>query len=133
MHKAGYILSSRTFFIWEGVTQYISKEAIDNTFKYVARAPAGSKIVFTYVLAGFIDGSYIPDGLNSLYKTMMKRKNPLWLCGFAPAEMHEYLSKYNLSLVEDIGSEEFLERYIKPVGRNIKVMDIERTVLAEVK
>jgi len=133
LKKAGYTLSSKTFFIWEGVTQYISKEAIDNTLKYVAQAPTGSRIVFTYVLEGFINGSYIPDGLNILYKAMLKKKSPLWLCGFEPAEMPWYLSKYSLSLIEDVGNEEFLERYIKPRGRDLAVMEIERVILAEVK
>jgi len=133
LKKAGYDLSSKTFFIWEGVTQYISKEAIDNTLKYVAQAPTGSKIVFTYVLKSFINGSYIPDGLNSLHKLTLKKKKPLWFCGFDPAEMHEYLSKYSLSLIEDVGHEEYLERYIKPKGRELTVMEIERTVLATVK
>ncbi len=133
LKKAGYTLSSKTLFIWEGVTQYISKEAVDNTIKYVAQASAGSRIVFTYVLKSFIDGSYIPDGLNSLYKFALKKKNPLWFCGFDPAEMHQYLSEYSLSLIEDVGHEEYLERYIKPKGRDLTVMEIERTVLAEVK
>jgi len=133
LKKAGYTLSSKTFFIWEGVIQYISKEAIDNTLKYVAQAPTSSKIVFTYVLESFINGSYIPDGLNILYKTMLKKKNPLWFCGFEPAEMSEYLSKYSLSLIEDVGHEEYLERNIKPKGRDLTVMEIERTVLAAVK
>ncbi len=133
LKKAGYSLSSTTLFIWEGVTQYISKEAIDNTLQYVAQASTGSKIVFTYVLESFINGSYIPDGLNSLYNTMLKKKNPLWLCGFNPAEMHGYLSKFSLRLIEDVGTEEYLERYIKPKGRDLTVMEIERTVLAEVK
>ena len=115
------------------VTQYISKEAIDNTIKYFAQASTGSRIVFTYVLKSFINGSHIPDGLNLLYKTMLKMRKPFWFCGFAPAEMSEYLSKYSLSLIEDIGNEEYLERYIEPKGRDLTVMEIERTVLAEVK
>jgi len=133
LKKAGYTLSSKTLFIWEGVTQYISKEAIDNTLKYVAQTSTGSRIVFTYVLKSFIDGSNIPDGLNSLYKLVLKKKNPLWFCGFEPAEMPGYLSEYSLSLIEDVGTEEYLERYIKPKDRDLTVMEIERTVLAEVK
>jgi methyltransferase (TIGR00027 family) len=133
LKKAGYTLSSQTLFIWEGVTQYISKEAIDNTIKYVAQAPTGSRIVFTYVLESFINGSYIPKGFESLYKFTLKKKNPLWFCGFEPAEMDEYLSKFSLSLIEDVGTEEYLERYIKPKDRDLTVMEIERTVLAEVK
>ena len=133
LKKAGYDLSAKTLFIWEGVTQYISKEAIDNTIKYVAQAYTGSKVVFTYVLESFINGSCVPDGLNSLYKSYLKKKNPLWHCGFEPAKIHEYLSKYSLSLIEDVGSEEFIERYIRLKGRDLTVMEIERTVLAEVK
>jgi len=133
LKKAGYTLSSKTLFIWEGVTQYIPKEAVDNTLKYVARAATGSRIVFTYVLESFINGSHIPDGLNSLYKLVLKKKNPLWFCGFEPAEMSEYLSEYSLYLIEDVGHEEYLERYIKPKGRDLTVMEIERTVLAAVK
>jgi len=133
LKKAGYALSSKTLFIWEGVTQYISKEAIDNTIKYVAQVHTGSKVVFTYVLESFINGSCVPDGLNSIYKRFLKKKKPLWYCGFEPAEMNEYLSKFSLSLIEDVGTEEFLERYIKPKGRDLTVMEIERTVLAEVK
>jgi len=133
LKKAGYTLSSKTLFIWEGVTQYISKEAVDNTLKYVAQAATGSRIVFTYVLKSFINGSYIPDGLNSLYKLTLNKKKPLWFCGFEPAEMSEYLSKYSLSLIEDAGHEEYLERYIKPKGRDLTAFEIERAVLAEVK
>ncbi|MFC1951507.1 class I SAM-dependent methyltransferase [Chloroflexota bacterium] len=133
LKKAGYDLSLKTLFMWEGVTQYIDREAIDNTLRYVAQAPAGSKIVFTYVLESFINGSYIPNGLGSLYKLMLKKKNPLWHCGFNPAEMQKYLLEFSLYLIEDIGSEEFVERYIEPTGRDLTVMDIERTVLAVVK
>jgi len=133
LKKAGYNLSSKTFFIWEGVTQYISKEAIDNTLKYVAQAPTGSKIVFTYVLESFIDGSYIPNGLNTLHKNMLKGEKPLWFYGFNPSEIRRYLSQYSIHVIEDVGSEEFIKRYIKPKGRDLAVMEIERTVLAAVK
>jgi len=133
LKKAGYTLSSRTLFIWEGVTQYISREAVDNTLKYVAQAVAGSRIVFTYVLKSFINGSHIPDGLNSLYKLTLNKKKPLWFCGFEPAEMQEYLLKLSLHIIEDVGYEEYLERYIKPKGRNLTVFEIERAVLAAVK
>jgi len=133
LQKAGYSLSTKTLFMWEGVTQYISKEAVDETIKFVAQASAGSKIVFTYVLDSFITGSYVPDGLNGLYKYTVKKKNPLWISGFDPAEMADYLSKYSLNVIEDVGHTEYLERYLKPGGRDLKVFEIERTVLAAVK
>ena len=104
-----------------------------STLKYVAQATTGSRIVFTYVLRSFIDGNHIPNGLNGLYKLTLNKKKPLWFCGFNPAEMPEYLSQYSLHIIEDIGHEECLERYMKPKGRDLTVMEIERAVLAEVR
>ena len=133
LKAAGYVLSSKTLLIWEGVTQYISRESIDNTLKYVAQAAKGSRIVFSYVLNSFIDGSYIPNGLSGLYKLTLNKDNPIWFCGFEPAKMGEYLSKYSLYIIEDVGHEEYQERYLKPRGRNLTAMEIERVVLAELK
>jgi methyltransferase (TIGR00027 family) len=131
--KAGYSLSAGTFFIWEGVTQYISREAVDSVLSYVSRAASGSRIVFTYVLKSFIDGSVIPAGQERMYKYAMQRLNPLWSSGFDPAGMHDYLSGFSLDLIEDVGHEEYLERYIRPRNRDLHVFEIERTILAEVK
>jgi len=133
LKKTGYNLTSKTLFIWEGVTQYISKEANDSILKYVAQAAPGSKIVFTYILKSFIEGKNIHDGIKVMYKYMRKKNNPLWIYGLDPAEIDDYLSKYSLSLIEDIGSEEMNERYMKLVNLDLKVFEIERMALAEVK
>ncbi len=130
---AGYNLTSKTLFIWEGVTQYISKEANDSTLKYVAQAAPGSKIVFTYIIKSFIEGKNIHDGIKVMYKYMRKKNNPLWIYGLDPNDMGDYLSKYSLSLIEDIGSEEVRERYMKLVNLDLDVFEIERIALAEVK
>jgi len=133
LKKTGYNLTSKTLFIWEGVTQYISKEANDSILKYVAQAAPGSKIVFTYILKSFIEGKNIHDGIKVMYKYMRKKNNPLWIYGLDPAEIDDYLSKYSLSLIEDIGSEEMNERYMKLVDLDLDVFEIERMALAEVK
>jgi len=132
LKKAGYNLTSKTLFIWEGVTQYISKEANDRTLKCVAQSAPGSKIVFTYILKSFIEGENIHEGIKTMYKWMVKRFS-IWIYGLDPAEIGDYLSKYSLSLIEDIGSEEMEERYMKLVNLDLKVFEIERIALAEVK
>lgn len=131
--RAGYNLSSKTLFIWEGVTQYISKEANHNTLKYVAKAAPDSNIVFTYVLKSYIDGKEIPKGTEGTYKKYCKKNTPLWIHGINPTDIGNYLSEYSLSLIEDIGSEEVKERYMKSVDLDLKVFGIERIALAEVK
>lgn len=132
LKKAGYNLTHKTLFIWEGVSQYISKEANDNTMKYIAQAAPGSKIVFTYILKSFIEGKNIHKSIKSMYKWMVKGFK-MWIYGLDPAKMHKYLSKYNLSLIEDIGSREMKERYMKKVNLGLDVLDIERIVLAKIK
>ena len=133
LKKAGYNLNSKTLFIWEGVTQYISKEANDSTLKCVAQSAPGSKIVFTYILKSFIEGKNIHDGIKVMYKYMRKKNNPLWVFGLNPTDIGGYLSKYSLSLIEDIGAEEMNERYMKLVDLGLSIFEIERMALAEIK
>jgi len=131
LEKAGYNLNSKTLFIWEGVTYYLSREAINTTLKYVSKATTGSKIVFTYLLKDFIEGKNIPDGWELVYNYNLK-KNNIFKFGLNQADVSNYLSKYSLNVVEDIGHEEFKDRYMKFVDLNLEVSELERIVLAEV-
>ena len=137
LKNAGYNLTSKTLFIWEAVTQYISKEANDSTFKYIGQAAPGSKLVFSYILKSFIDGKYSNDGIKRLAKQFRKKNNPLFISGFDPADMEDYLLKYSLTLIEDIDSVEMQERFSNLVDldllRTVKEFDIERFVLSVVK
>ena len=45
----GYRADARTFFVWEGVTQYLTEDAVRATLGALQAAPAGSRLVFTYV------------------------------------------------------------------------------------
>jgi methyltransferase (TIGR00027 family) len=137
LKNAGYNLLSKTLFIWEAVTQYISKEANDSTFKYIGQAALGSKLVFSYVIKSFFEGKYNNDGIKKLAKRFLKKNNPVFITGFNPVDMKDYLSKNSLMLIEDIDSIEMQERYSKLVDldflKTIKEFNIEQFILAEVK
>ena len=48
--ESGYDESLKTLFIWQGVTQYLTPEAVDSTLAFVAGHSApGSSIIFDYV------------------------------------------------------------------------------------
>jgi methyltransferase (TIGR00027 family) len=50
--SAGYVPLEKTFIIWEGVTPYLTAEAVDSTLAFVAQQSApGSSIVFDYIHA----------------------------------------------------------------------------------
>ena len=100
--------------------------------KYISQASSSSKIIFTYVLKSFIDGENI-QGDNKILYDKYVRKSGLFSYGLAPSDIDDFLAKYKLSVIEHIGSDEYLEHYMKPSGLNLDVFDIERMVLAEVK
>jgi O-methyltransferase involved in polyketide biosynthesis len=45
---AGFDPRKPTFFLWEGVTYYLSREAMENTFRTIATIAPGSVVVFDY-------------------------------------------------------------------------------------
>jgi methyltransferase (TIGR00027 family) len=58
LHDSGYDASRRTLFIWEGVTMYLSSEAVDDTLAFVrTQSKSGSSIIFDYALPSVISGS----------------------------------------------------------------------------
>jgi len=125
----GYEPDRKTFFIWEGVTQYLTEAGIRATMEFLARAPAGSRLAFTYTPKEFIDGEVF-YGQEYLYKKMLQ-KDKLWLFGLDPENVDDFLAEYGWRVLEHLGYDELGERYVKPTGRELKSMAIERIVYAE--
>ncbi|MFC2144237.1 SAM-dependent methyltransferase [Acidobacteriota bacterium] len=124
-----YKPEKKTFFIWEGVTQYVTESGIRATFDFLAKAPSGSQLVFTYTPRDFIEGEVF-YGQEYLYKKMLL-KDKLWLFGLDPESIDEFLGEYGWRVVEHLGYDELDERYVKPTGRELQSMAIERIVSAE--
>ena len=125
----GYEASTKTFFIWEGVTQYLTEAGIRGTFDFLARTPAGSRLVFTYTPKDFIEGEVV-YGQEYLYKKMLL-KDKIWFFGFDPENINDFLGKSGWRGLEHLGYDELGERYVKPTGRDLQHMAIERIVYAE--
>lgn len=119
----------KTLFIWEGVTQYVTEDGIRATLDFLAKAPAGSRLVFTYTPKDFIDGKVF-YGQEYLYKQMLV-KDKIWLFGLAPESVDDFVGEYGWRILEHLGYDELGERYVKPTGRELLSMGIERMVYAE--
>ncbi|MFC1610430.1 SAM-dependent methyltransferase [Myxococcota bacterium] len=124
-----YPFDKRTFFIWEGVTQYLTETGARSTFDFLAKAPSGSRLVFTYVPADFIEGKAF-YGQDYLYKQMIQ-KDELWFFGIDPEKVEEFLGKYGWRVLEHLGYGKLADRYVRPTGRDLAAMEIERIVSAE--
>ncbi len=125
----GYRADSRTFFIWEGVTQYLTEAAVRATLDALRPAPRGSRLVFTYVRRDFIDGVHM-YGAAILYKRFRQRQQ-VWRFGLDPDAVSEFVAEYGWRLVEQTGPEYYLRNYIEPAGRDLTASQLEWSGYAE--
>lgn len=119
----------RTFFVWEGVTQYLSADAVHATLESLRPAAPGSRLVFTYVRRDFIDGVNFYDA-KQLYRRFRERQQ-LWRFGLQPEEVAAFLDSHGWRLVEQLGPQEIVQRYIEPTGRDLTASEVEWSAYAE--
>ena len=100
-----------TFFVWEGVTNYLSAMAVDATVRWVGSCAQSSRIVFTYVHKDVIDAPTSFAGTEGLGKTLA-RTGERWTFGLDPGELKDYLAAGGLELIEDLGAGDYRSRYI---------------------
>ena len=130
---AGFQKGRRTLFIWEGVTQYLTAEAVDSTLGFVSGVSGvESAIVFTYVLQGIIDGTARPEWFRP-FLSFARRVGSPFIFGLDPVELERYLSDRGLELIDDVGAAEYQDLYLKQLGREMNVFEGERVAFAEVK
>jgi methyltransferase (TIGR00027 family) len=125
----GYRTDYRTFFVWEAVTQYLSADAVHATLESLRPAASGSRLVFTYVRRDFLDGINF-YGAKQLYQRFRKRQQ-LWRFGLLPEEVAAFLDGHGWRLIEQLGPEEIVRRYVEPTGRNLTASQIEWSAYAE--
>ncbi|GHO57985.1 class I SAM-dependent methyltransferase [Ktedonobacter robiniae] len=123
--------ASPAIFVWEGVTQYLSEEAIHRTLAFVGTSAPGSILVLTYVLKSFIERRSDIPGTKKMMDMMAKRGSP-WLFGLEPSSVASYLAPFHLRLTADVGSTEHQTRYFKSVRRELVVSEVERIAQATV-
>jgi methyltransferase (TIGR00027 family) len=125
----GYQADAPTFFIWEGVTQYLTEDAVRATLSALQAAPAGSRLAFTYVRRDFIDGTNM-YGAAILYKRFRQRQQ-VWRFGLDPDAVSDFVAIYGWRLVEQAGPDYFLRNYIQPSGRSLSASQLEWSAYAE--
>ena len=124
--------SKPSVFVWEGVTQYLSEQAVRRTLAFVGQSAPGSILVFTYVLQSIVERRSDLPGAKKLMDVVAKRGAP-WLFGLEPSHVASYLSPFHLHLVADVGNAEYQTSYLGPLGRNLVVSEAERSVQATVR
>lgn len=130
---SGFDPAQRALFLWEGVSQYVSRTALDDTLRFVGGSAPGSRLAFSYVLQRFIDDRSAFPELSDLWDSVCTGDDPLWKSGLHPVDVAGVLSGFSLRIREEVGASEHVARYLEPRGRGLRVCEIERIVLAEVQ
>lgn len=131
LQATGFDCKLRTFFIWEGVTNYLSEQAVDATLRFVSANAPGTQIVFTYVHREVLDNPSHFEGTRTLTRTLQSLGEP-WTFGLKPSELPGYLKARGLQLIEDLGSVDYRTRYMGSSPRHTKGYEFYRAALAEV-
>jgi methyltransferase (TIGR00027 family) len=123
--------ASPAVFVWEGVTQYLSEEAVRRTLAFVGTSAPGSILVFTYVLKSLIERRSGIPGADRMMDRVAKQGSP-WLFGLEPESLASFLEPFHLRLLADVGSADYQANYFKPMKRELVVSEMERIAQATV-
>jgi methyltransferase (TIGR00027 family) len=128
---AGWSPDIPSLILWEGVTNYLREPEVDATLRWCAKAPAGSRLIVTYVdRALFTDpGRYA--GADRLRATL-RRAGEEMTFGLDPDEAPAYLAERGLTLRWDVGAREFRHRYYGDAATSMSGHDFYRVAYARV-
>ncbi|MEJ2614558.1 MAG: SAM-dependent methyltransferase [Ignavibacteriaceae bacterium] len=129
LSKTSFDYNKRTLVIFEAVIQYMNSDAVNEVFNFLSKLSNNSYLLFTYVLRDVIERK------NETAKKLMDwsdKHNCPFLFGINQTEIESFLKNYNLDILEDVGAEFYQEKYLKPVNRNILILEGERTNLSRI-
>jgi len=131
MAAAGYRESARSFFLWEGVTGYLTEAAVDATLRWCARSAPGSLLVFTYLHRDVLTRPASFAGTDQLFASL-KRFGEQLTFGLEPGELAGFLAARGLTIESDLGAAEYRERYYGVAARRMRGHEFYRVALARV-
>jgi methyltransferase (TIGR00027 family) len=128
---AGFDRSRPAIVVWEGVSQYLNGEAVCGVMRWAGRLAAGSRFIFTYIHEGVLDGSVMFAGADEAIAAVNASGEP-WRFGLIPEELPAFLKERGLSLIADLGADEYRARVMGPESRTMRGYGFYHAALAEV-
>ena len=107
--REGFDNSQPSCLIWEGVTNYLTAEAVDSTFRQIRETAAGSILIFSYIDRAVLDDPDRFFGATKLAGKLRSFAEP-WTFGLRPAELEPYLAARGLELLYHVDVAEVWQR-----------------------
>jgi methyltransferase (TIGR00027 family) len=130
---AGYDGKLKTLFIWEGVSYYLSAEAVDQTLAFVAdHSRPGSSILFDYTSPDVISGrTHLREG--HAWRGSLQRLGEPLLFGIEEASIETYLRQRGYRIIENALRDILQSRYLAGANHHRYLTPVFSIVHAEVQ
>ena len=142
--NAGFDQNKSTIYTLEGVSQYITREALNSTLKELdaLNQNSNSKIFISYVnkllkddpKACFGVGYSNPEKAVKFITNGAAKVGEPWISFYSAKEIESLLSQNNFTLIENKTLADLNSKYFTPVGRTIPenyIFKLEHFVIAE--
>ncbi|MBN1267407.1 MAG: SAM-dependent methyltransferase [Anaerolineales bacterium] len=92
LHAAGFVENQKTLFLWEGVTMYLTAEAVDATLAFIRENCAeGSRVVFDYIYGSVLRQENKYYGEKEIFNRVSKAGEG-WTFAIEEGEIEGFLS-----------------------------------------
>jgi methyltransferase (TIGR00027 family) len=113
VRQAGFIAGKQSLSLLEGVTMYLSQNAIESTFRFISDVSGtGSMIVFDHIYGGVLRRENKYYGEKGMYKRVAKVGEE-WTFALEENEAERFLSKYDFAVKDHCNSNELEDRYFR--------------------
>lgn len=110
--EAGYQRKQKTLFVWEGVTMYLTPEAVNETLSFICKsAVVGSIVVFDYIYASVLRRENRFYGEGEAYKAVSKAGEG-WTFGLEEGEVQRFLAERGFEMTAHFTPEDLEKAYL---------------------
>jgi len=113
LSQAGFDQMRPACFIWEGVTNYLSADAVDAVLRQIRQAALGSVLLFSYIHQGVLERPEQFFGAEKLMSRLRSYGEP-WTFGLYPEELGAYLAARGWRLTKDLSVAEVWQHAGRP-------------------
>ena len=141
---AGFDQTKSTIFTLEGVSQYITKEAVSSTIRELSLITKDARSIFflSYVdellnkdpAACFGKGYPNPSKKANLIQTLSAKVGEPWISFYRDEEVESILAENGYAIKENVTLEDLNSLYFSPVGRVLpenQIFKLEHFIVAE--
>ena len=112
LSRAGYQEGQKSLFIWEGVTMYITPQAVDNTLAFIySSAASESLIAFDYIYSSVLRQEKRFYGEQEIFKTVSNAGEG-WTFGLEDGEILQFLSERGFKLIANYTPSDMEKTYL---------------------